>query len=241
MSRSTFEGPILSGDNRFGPLRNVGYTDLIQQTDFNFANSTGNGTAGYPGGSGQFINGNLIPNVAANVYTPSATAYPPVVASPTADAATLVYRGAVMYLPYSCQINDMFVDIGTAVGVNTGGGATLTGAVLNIGNQFNGTQYGAITLTVSSNTITAGRYTPTFTGAQLTAMQATTGDITDPPANGQGTSPYSSLLSQVVFTLALTGTGTPAPNAGTVYLTLRYIQPDPNIGSASTYPYGNFD
>ena len=32
MARATFEGPILAGDNRFGPLRNVGYTDLVQET-----------------------------------------------------------------------------------------------------------------------------------------------------------------------------------------------------------------
>jgi hypothetical protein len=48
-------------------------------------------------------------------------------------------------------------------------------------------------------------------------------------------------FSQLVFTLALTGTGTPAPNAGTLYLTARYKQLDPNIGTTTTYPYGNFD
>jgi hypothetical protein len=239
MGRATFEGPILSGDNRFGPLRNIGYTDLVQQCDFSFANTVV-GTSGYAGNSGQFVNGNQIPNVNAVVYSPSSTVYPPVAVTPTADAATTVYRGAVMYLPYGTQINDMFVDIGTAITVTSG---ALTGAVVNIGNQFNGTQYGSITLTVATNAITAGRYTPTFTGAQLTAMQASTGDITNPPSQyggGGGTSPYNSLVSQVVFTLVLTGTGTPAPNAGTMFTFLRYAQLDPAIGNQTTYPYGNF-
>jgi hypothetical protein len=239
MARSTFEGPVLSGNNRFGPLRNIGYTDLVQQCDLNFANTSGAGTAGYPGASGQFVNGNQIPNVNATVYTPSSSVYPPVAATVTADAPLLTYRGAVMYLPNGCQINDIFVDVGTAISVNTGGGATLTAAVINIGNAFNGTQYGSITLTVAANAITAGRYTPTFTGAQLTNMQATSGDITNP--TGSNTDPNGSLVSQVVFTLALTGTGTPAPNVGTLFTTLRYVQPDPNIGNSTTYPYGNFD
>ena len=40
MGRSTFEGPILSGDNRFGPLRNVGYSQLVQNVDLDFSNTT---------------------------------------------------------------------------------------------------------------------------------------------------------------------------------------------------------
>ena len=38
MARSTFDGPILSGDSRFGPIRTVGYTDLAQDFALNFAN-----------------------------------------------------------------------------------------------------------------------------------------------------------------------------------------------------------
>jgi len=30
MARSTFSGPVISGDQRFGPLRNIGYTVLEQ-------------------------------------------------------------------------------------------------------------------------------------------------------------------------------------------------------------------
>ena len=95
MARSTFSGPILSGSNRFGPIRDVGYTDLAQNIDMNFANTGGNGTAGYAGGSGQFVNGNLIPNVNAVVYTNSSSVYPPTAATITADAATTVYLSLI--------------------------------------------------------------------------------------------------------------------------------------------------
>ena len=70
MARSTFEGPILSGDNRFGSLRDVGYTVLEQDCYIDLSNSTV-GTAGYAGGSGQFAWGNNIPNLPGTVYTPS--------------------------------------------------------------------------------------------------------------------------------------------------------------------------
>ena len=232
MARSTFSGPILSGDQRFGPIRNVGYTDLAQNIDMNFANTGGNGTAGYAGGSGQFVNGNLIPNTNAVVYTNSSTVFPPTAATITADAATTVYRGAVFYLPTGSQINDFFVDIGTGIT----GGSTITAGVVNIGNQFNGTQYGSVTLTATTNVLVAGRYSTTFTGTQLTNIQATTADFTNPTGVVE-----PATFSQVVMTLVITGTGTPAPTTGTLYLTVRYTQADGNIGTTTTYPYGNFD
>jgi len=232
MARSTFSGPILSGSNRFGPIRDVGYTDLTQNIDMNFANTGGNGTAGYAGGSGQFVNGNLIPNVNAVVYTNSSSVYPPTAATITADAATTVYRGAVFYLPTGSQINDFLVDIGTGIT----GGSTITAGVVNIGNQFNGTQYGSVTLTATTNVLVAGRYSTTFTGTQLANIQATTADFTNPTGTIE-----PATFSQVVMTLVITGTGTPAPTAGTLYLTVRYTQLDGNIGTTTTYPYGNFD
>ena len=169
MARSTFSGPILSGSNRFGPIRDVGYTDLTQNIDMNFANTGGNGTAGYAGGSGQFVNGNLIPNVNAVVYTNSSSVYPPTAATITADAATTVYRGAVFYLPTGSQINDFLVDIGTGIT----GGSTITAGVVNIGNQFNGTQYGSVTLTATTNVLVAGRYSTTFTGTPVSYTHLT--------------------------------------------------------------------
>jgi hypothetical protein len=230
MARSTFTGPILSGDSRFGLIRDVGYTELVQNVQLNFANTGGNGTAGYPGASGSFVNGNQIPNIASPVYTQSATAYPPTTATITADAATTVYRGAVAYLPVGSTITDLLIEVGTGVGTS---GSTLTAATVNVGNQFNGTQYGSSTLTVSTNAITAGTYTVTTTADNL---WATTADFTNPTGLVE-----PAVFSQVVFTLVLTGTGTPAPNAGTIYFTVRYKQLDGNIGTTTAYPYGNFD
>jgi hypothetical protein len=34
MARSTFEGPVLSGTQRFGNFRNVGYVDLVTNRNF---------------------------------------------------------------------------------------------------------------------------------------------------------------------------------------------------------------
>jgi len=233
MARSTFSGPILAGNSKFGPIRDVGYMKLVQGADVNFAATGGNGTVGYAGGSGQFVNGNLIPNMNAVVYSPSAGVYPPVPATITADSATTTYRGVVIYMPVASGLNDFFVDIGTNITVSSG---ALTSAVVNIGNAFNSTAYGTATLTVTSNAIVAGRYAITYTGAQLTNIQATSADFTNPTGNVE-----PPLFSQVVFTLACTGTGTPAPVAGTLFVNARYSQIDTNIGTTTTYPYGTFD
>ena len=234
MARSTFEGPVLSGDNRFGPLRNVGYMDLVQGVGLNFVNAVP-GTFNYAGQNTQFVNGSIISNVPGTVYVPSATQYPPAIAAITADTGTTCYRGAVVYLPANSVLRDFIIDIG-ATPVPTSG--ALTSYVINIGNQFNGTQYG--TVTVSGT----GRQTITLTAAQVIAMQASTYDITNPPANGQGTSPLSSLCSQLVFTVVFTGTTLPTPctfTAGQIFVAARYTQFDPAIGSPTVYPYGNLD
>jgi hypothetical protein len=241
MGRATFEGPVLSGDNRFGPLRNVGYSDLAQETSIVLTNTT-LATAGYSGSSGQFVNGNGIPNVNATVYTPSSTVYPPSAATITADAGTggtgTLYRGIVFYLPYGSNINDFLIDTNVAI---TATGGTIGTVSVQIGNTFNDTTYGSIT---SANS--TGRNSITQTGAQLLKTNSTTGDITNPPAAGQGSSQYSSLVSQVVITFTIpytggTGTTLPVLTAGTFTAALRYTQLDPNIGNSTTYPYGNFD
>ena len=67
MARATFEGPVLSGDTRFGPLRNVGYTELVQDTYIDLSVTT-QGTNGYAGTSGQYAFGNGIPNTAGQLY-----------------------------------------------------------------------------------------------------------------------------------------------------------------------------
>jgi hypothetical protein len=73
-------------------------------------------------------------------------------------------------------------------------------------------------------------------------VSGTTGDITNP--TGANTDPNGSLVSQIVVTLATTVSGADgaAPfTAGRYNITVRYIQPDTNIGTTTAYPYGNFD
>jgi hypothetical protein len=225
MARATFEGPILSGDNRFGPLRDVGYADLAQNADLILTNTTVN-TAGYGGSSGQYVSNVTIPNGNGVVYTPSATVYPPVPATITADGATAVYRGYVAYLPVGSTINDFIVDCGVIPALSGS-----TGTAVYISNGFNtGTTpaYG----TVAS--VAVGRNTVTYTAAQIANIQSTTADIT------QGQQP--STLSQVVFNIAIAGSGmSGGPTAGKMYFTVRYTQVDGQLGSTTAYPYGNLD
>ena len=246
MGRSTFEGPVLQGDNRFGALRNVGYSVLAQGIDLTLTNTTAN-TAGFAGSSGVYADSNIIPNGVGVVYTSSSTTYPPTVATITADPITAtgtIYRGGVLYLPYASTILDFVVDTQAAITMT---GGTIGTVALYISNGFNtGTTpaYGSI-----SSINSAGRQTVAFTAAQLANLQATSGDITNPPngaSGGQGTGPNSALVSQVVFNIAIpytAGSGSAAPvlTAGTVYFTCRYTQADGNIGTTTTYPYGNLD
>jgi len=247
MARSTFEGPILSGDNRLPPFRNVGYTDLAQSVVLDFTNTT-NGTANYSGSSGQYVTSSIIPNQNVTVYQPSATVYPPVAQTVTVDTATVLYRGAVFYVPYLSKINDILVDVQALQTLTTG---TVTGMEVLVHNNFlaSGGTARYLTLGTSGTTFTAGRQnlTSQYSATQLNNMLATTGDITDPPGfaagGGQGTSPYSNLVSQVVVNVATTVAGANGAvpfTAGRYIITLRYTQIDPAIGNTTTYPYGNF-
>jgi len=239
MGRSTFEGPIISGDQRFGPLRDIGYTVLEQDCYIDLSNTT-LGTAGYSGGSGQFVSSNTIPNLNGVVYTPNSTFLTtgPTVQTLPADTSTQVYRGVVMYLPINSQIIDITVDYILAI---TGeSGATLSNTSVFVSNNYTaggGTPiYGTAVISSSTGVGTAGRLSNTFTGTNLLNMTSTTSDIQNPQV---GTQP--SFFSQVVFTLSITGTSVAAPTGGKLNFTLRYAQNDPNIGNLTTYPYGNFD
>lgn len=225
MARSTFDGPILSGDNRFGALRDVGYVRLTQSVGLDFSNTT-NGTANYSGSSGQFVVSNSIPNVNGTVYTPSATVYPPVAATPTADSGSLIYRGAVFYLPINSRIIAADFDIGVFPTVASG---SVTSVQLLLGNQFNGAQY-AQTAAITSGT---GRQAVTYSTTQLANDQATSADITN--------SQQPSQFSQVVATLVVAGSTMTTLATGKFYVTLSYTQADNQIGSTTAYPYGNFD
>ena len=239
MARSTFEGPILSGNNRFGAIRNVGYTDLVQEASIVLTNVT-NATAGYGGVSGQFVSSNGIPNTNAVVYTPSSTVSPPAAATITADSVTTttgtLYRGVVFYLPYGSSLNDFLLDTNVAITLDNGTVGTVTA---KMGNAFNATTYGSVT---SMNAAT-GRNTIVQTGAQLLAGNSTSGDITQP---SQGSGAYAGLASQVVVTLTIPYTAGVSGvlsviTAGTFTFALRYMQLDANIGTKTSYPYGNFD
>jgi len=234
MGRSTFEGPILSGDNRFGPLRNVGYSQLVQNIDLSLANTTA-GTSTYGGFSGQFVASNGIPNLNATVFVPSATATPTAQTIP-ADTNTNIYRGAVFYLPTGSDLDDIFFDIQTVFAVS-GGSATLTSVQISASNNYvaaGGTPTYFQTASLTSNAV--GRQSlSTFTGTQITNQSATSTDIYQ-----GGTQPN---LSQVVITIGLVGVNLLSATSltGQLNTTLRYTQPDNNIGTLTTYPYGNFD
>jgi hypothetical protein len=233
MARSTFEGPILSGDNRFGPTRNVGYTVLAQSAALNFATTTAN-TAGYSGGSGVFVNSNNIPNSQAVIYTPSSSSTA-TAATVTADTATLYMRGAVMYLPAGSRVIDFNIDVGAAVTV-TGGTATLTSQIVYISNTFANAQTSTATYAVTSALSSVGRASlSAFSATQLTNQQSTSTDVV-----GLAGTPN---LSQIVFTIALVGVNLTSATslAGQYYFTVRYTQPDGNIGTTTAYPYGNLD
>jgi hypothetical protein len=232
MARSTFEGPVLAGDNRFGPLRNVGNVMLAQHVDFSLANNTP-GTAGYSGNSGVFANGSTIRNVNGVVYTPG-TSFPPVVATIPADTSSLVYRGMVMYLPVGCDFDGINVDCQTVVGVS-GGSASFSAANVFVSNSFTASG-GTPTYFATGNITAVGRQAlSTFTAAQITNQSATSTDIIQ--NNGQAN------LSQVVITLVISGSNLDTRTAltGAFSFFVRYVQQDGNIGTTTVYPFGNLD
>jgi len=236
MGRSTFEGPILSGDNRFGPVRDVGYTDLVQTALLDFS-VTSAGT-NYGGGSGVFVASNNIPNSAATIYTPQSGVYstngPTKASAPTADATTLVYRGVVFYLPYSCNITDVILDIGTIPKDSAGTPLAVTAIQPYVSNNF-ATSTGVYATFANISSPAAQRYTATYVGSQLINSNATLQDFQNLQPGQQ-----PSWFSQVVVTLAMTTTAA-GLSSGQVEVTLRYNQNDMNIGTSTTYPYGNFD
>lgn len=222
MARSTFEGPILSGDNRFGPQRNVGYAVLSQSAYLTLTNTTAN-TANYGGASGQFVASNGIANSNGTVFTPGTNN----AATITADSATALYRGVIFYLPVGSSIENIFIDT-VVVPTNAGGAITVTPY---ISNTF-ATAAGTIATAAAISAV--GRTTATYTAAQAPVAYSTSNDV--PGINGNPN------LSQVVVTIAMTaGSGLTTINAGQLIVTLQYTQNDPNIGSTTAYPFGNFD
>lgn len=233
MARSTFSGPILSGEQRFGPQRCVGSAELVQNAFLDFAITTP-GTTNYGGASGVFVSSNNIPNNTGTIWTPQAGAYstsgPTIASAPTADATGTNYRGAVFMLPYGTNLIDVIIEQGTTP---TDGTHAVTSIQPYISNTF-ATSTGVYG--TSAAITAAGRTYATYTAAQLDNTNGTLQDVQNVQPGQQPT-----WFSQVVVTLALTATGLTSVNAGQVNVTLRYTQADYNIGSSTTYPYGNFD
>jgi len=233
MARATFEGPILSGDNRFGALRNVGYSQLVQNIDLDFSNTTA-GTNTYAGTSGNFVTSNTIPNVNGVVYQPSSSVYPSVAQTIPADTNTNIYRGAVLYIPAGADLDNIYVDVAALYAV-TGGTAAITSQTVYVSNNYTAAA-GTPTYFATGAISAVGRQAlATFTGTQIINQTATSTDILQ--ANGQPN------ISQVVITVAIVGTALLSATAttGRYDFTLQYTQPDNNIGTLTTYPYGNFD
>lgn len=226
MARATFDGPVLVGDNRFGPLRNVGYAELVQGATLSLTNTTPN-TAGYGGSSTQFVSNVNIPNTNATIYTPGTSTYA-VATVPTADTTSLINRGVVFYVPVGADLHDILVDMQV---LPTTAAGTVSGVTVFCSNKFE-TSAGNYFQTGSLTSI--GRAAlATMTAAQMANQQATSADIIQP--NGQPN------ISQVVVTIAIAGSSMTTLTAGTFNITLRYGTPDGAIGTATVYPYGNLD
>jgi len=240
MGRSTFSGPILSGSNRFGQQRDVGFTVLSQAITLDFSVSTA-GATNYGGASGQFVssisNTAFSANENATIFVPQSgiTSANPTVSAPTADASGTNYRGAVFYLPINSSIQEVLID---NILQPTDGTHAVTGIQPYVSNNF-ATSTGVYATVGAITGSTVGRTAATFaTSAQSIAALATTADvqniawpnIVDP-----------AFFSQVVVTLALTVASLTTVNAGKLNVTIRYTQPDSTVGNNTTYPYGNVD
>lgn len=233
MGRSTFEGPVLSGDQRFGAQRDVGYVELIQSAFLDFSVTTAN-TTDYGGGNQIFVNANNIPNNVATIWTPQAGVYsttgPSVASAPTADTAGTIYRGATFLIPQGSNITDVVVDVGL---LPTDGSVTANSIQPYVSNKF-ATATGVYATMAAITSATRG--TATFVGSQLVNANGTLQDVQNIQPGQQPT-----WFSQVVVTLKITNTALVAPTSGQINITLKYTQQDMNIGNATTYPYGNFD
>jgi hypothetical protein len=169
----------------------------------------------------------VIHNQAATIYALGTSTYTPATA-PTADTASLIYRGAVFYVPVGADLHDILIGMQVLPTVASG---SVTGVTAYVSNKF---ETSAANYFQTGSLTSIGRAAlATMTAAQMANQQGTSADIIQP--NGQAN------ISQVVVTLAIAGTGMTTLSAGTFNITLRYGMPDTNIGNATTYPYGNFD
>ena len=171
MSRSTFEGPILSGDNRFGSQRDVGLVKLAQYANLVLTNTTA-GTAGFGGSSGTFVTSNGIPNNVATIYNPQSGSYsatgPTVATAPTADASTAIYRGAVFLLPQQSTITAINLD---TVVVPTVAAGSITAITPYISNNF-ATSAGVYATSAALSAVSAGTVTVVASDSSISASSS---------------------------------------------------------------------
>ena len=235
MGRSTFEGPILAADQRFGPQRDAGTVQLVQRAYLDFSQSTP-GQANYGGSSGQFVTSNNIPNSQATIWVPQNGTYssngPTTASAPTLDTTTAAYRGASFLLPQQSTLIDVILDV-VAVPVDSASNS-VTAIRPFVSNSFT-TSAGVYGTFATQSSPAIGRFNATYTTAQYGNAQATLLDVQNLQPGQQPT-----WFSQVVVTLGFT-TIAAGLASGTVAITLRYTQADLNIGNSTTYPYGNFD
>jgi hypothetical protein len=265
MGRSTFDGPILSGDQRFGPQRDLGFTDLVQSTLMDFSQTNPATFNDYSGSSGTFVTSSKGPqNTPATIWVPQYGTYSqsgPVVCtssttppSPYVDGTTAntIYRGVVFLIPFYSNITDIIVDVG-AMPVDSAS-HTATSIQPYVSNAFvsssisNSTPglYGtsaAITGIGRTNITYAGApnstYYPGTTSSQLGNTIGTFQDVQNIQPGQQPT-----WFSQVVVTFAISATTFVGPTtSGLINTTIRYQQPDIPMGNGNPqyYPYGNPD
>ena len=134
-----------------------------------------------------------------------------------------------MYLPTGCDVDQALIDVAVVPTVTSG---TISTIKVYVSNNYT-VEAGTPTYMATGNITAVGRQAVTFTGAQVTNSNSTSTDLTQ--VN------YNQNLSQVVFTVSITGTSLTTISAGQMYVAFRYIQRDPDIGTSTTYPYGNFD
>jgi len=236
MGRSTFEGPVLSGDNRFGPQRDIGGVLLTQTILLDYSKTTPQ-AAGYAGASGVFATSNTIPNSIATIWAPQSGVFsnsgPSLTSNtPTADATGTNYRGAVFLLPQGSYLKSIEFD---NIVQPTDGTNAVTGIQPYISNDF-ATSAGVYATSASITGSSIGRTTATFTATQYVNAQSTLQDVQNIQPGTQPT-----WFSQLVVTLKLTVASLTSVNAGKMNIIVSYVQPDPNVGNGTTYPYGNYD
>ena len=133
------------------------------------------------------------------------------------------------YIPTGSDIDTALIDVAVVPTVTSGTISTIKMYVSNNYTVEGGTPtYGSV-----SSISATGRQTFAYSAAGVTNANNTSTDIVG--ING------TQAVSQVVFTLSIAGSTMTTLSAGQIYVALRYVQADGNIGTTTAYPYGNLD